>query len=402
MSLTALQVSKAQPSDRPYKLFDGMGLFLLVKPSGSKLWRFRYRWGGKEKGLSFGAYPEVSLAEARQRRANARLQMRDGVNPSDDRKAQSRALAAEQDTFELVALEWFEKFSPRWARSHSSKVIRRLEKDVFPWLGSRQIAAVEATDLLPVLRRIEQRGALETAHRTKQTCGQVFRYAIATGRAQRDCTADLKGALPPPNRKHHASITDRQEIGGLLRAIDGYAGSELTKLALRLAPYVFVRPGELRGAKWYEVDLDRKEWRIDASRMKLRVDHIVPLSEQAVGIFRELEAFSGNCDYVFPGVRSRRRSMSDNTLNAALRRLGYTRDEMTAHGFRSMASTLLNEMGFNRDAIERQLAHTDRNQIRAAYNYAEYLPARVRMMQAWADYLDGLKHGENIIAIGAA
>lgn len=266
-----------------------------------------------------------------------------------------------------------------------------MEKDIFPWLGSRPVSAITAPELLTCLRRIEARGALDTAHRAHQNCGQIFRYAVATGRAERDPSGDLRGALPPATHVHYASITEPEKIGALLRAIDGYDGTFVSRCALRLAPLVFVRPGELRAAKWAEIDLDKAEWRIPAERMKARVLHIVPLSTQAIEILRDLKPLTGRSEYLFPSVRTRSKPISDNTLNAALRRLGYTTDEVTTHGFRSMASTLLNEQGWDRDAIERQLAHGERNEVRAAYNYAQYLPVRRKMMQAWADYLDTLR-----------
>ena len=399
MALTVVSIRNAVSKEKPYKIFDGRGLYLLVNPTGSKLWRFKYTLAKREKLISFGPFPEVSLSQARNLRAHARSQLIAGIDPSAARKAQQEAKVSNGATFELVAREWLAKFSPTWAPSHASKVIRRLERDIYPWLGNRPINEIGARELLTALQRIERRGAVETAHRAKQNCSQVFRYAIATGRAERDPSADLKGALPPPKTKHHASITDPKKIGALLRAIDGYEGSQVTRLALQLAPLVFVRPGELRAAEWAEFKLDASEWRISATRMKMRSEHVVPLSTQARRILDELKRHTGSGTYVFPGVRSRGRCMSENTLNAALRRLGYTSSDMTTHGFRSMASTCLNEMGWNRDAIERQLAHSDRDSIRAAYNYAEHLPLRREMMQAWADYLDRLRKGGHVIRI---
>jgi integrase len=391
MALTDLAVRKALVRDKPYRLSDEKGLYLEVALSGSKYWRWKFRFAGKEKRLALGVYPEVSLAEARAARDGARKLLTSGVDPSEARKAQkaSRVELAE-NSFEAVAREWFAKYAPTWVDTHSDKIIRRLERDIFPWVGSKPIDKVSAPILLVCLRRIEERGAIETAHRALQNCGQVFRYAIATGRAERDVSADLRGALSPVVESHHASITDPKAIGALLRSIEGYEGSLVTKCALRLAALVFVRPGELRKAEWAEFDLDKAEWRIPASRMKMREVHIVPLATQAVATVKELQALTGHGRYVFPGARTNGRPMSENTVNAALRRLGYAKDEMTGHGFRSMASTLLNEQGWSRDAIERQLAHGERNNVRAAYNFAEYLPERRRMMQAWADYLDAL------------
>lgn len=391
MPLTALAVRQAKPRNKPYKLFDERGLFLLVKPNGSKLWRFRYHYCQKEKQLSFGPYPDVSLAEAREARTEANREKLAGIDPSAARKARRASAESNTSTFEMVAREWLADMSMKWAISHYTKVVRRLEREIFPSMGQLPIAEIGPRDLLSPLRKIVDRGNRETARRVKQICGQVFRYAVATGRADRDITPDLKGALPPPVQRHHPSITDPVEIGGLLRTIDEYAGSPVTKLALQLAPLVFVRPGELRGAEWTEVSIERAEWRIKAERMKMRTEHIVPLSIQGLRLLSELRLLTANSRYLFPSVRTLDRCMSENTLNAALRRLGYGSDEMTTHGFRSMASTLLNEAGYNRDAIERQLAHAERDSIRAAYNYAEHLPVRRIMMQEWADYLDSLR-----------
>lgn len=387
--LSDLAVRAAKPGEKPFKVTDGQGLYLLVNPNGSRWWRWDYRRPeGNRNTLSLGVYPDVSLKQARERRDEARRLLADGIDPGAKRQAEK---IAQSDSFEAVAREWFAKFSPNWAPSHSSKIITRLEKDIFPWVGSRPVNAITAPELLTCLRRIESRGALDTAHRAHQNCGQVFRYAVATGRAERDPSSDLRGALPPATHVHYASITEPEKIGALLRAIDGYDGTFVSRCALRLAPLVFVRPGELRAAKWAEFDLEKGEWRIPASRMKARVMHIVPLSSQALEILRELKPLSANSEYLFPSVRSPKKPISDNTLNAALRRLGYTTDEVTTHGFRSMASTLLNEQGWSRDAIERQLAHGERDEVRAAYNYAQYLPERRKMMQAWADHLDTLR-----------
>jgi integrase len=392
MTLADPTIRNAKPREKPYKLGDTGGLYLLVNPSGAKWWRLKYRFGGKEKLLSLGVYPEAGLKQARAKRDEARKQLAAGVDPSAARKA-AKAARGGEDSLEAVAREWHRKYARLWVPSHAEKIIRRLERDVFPWLGARRVGVVTAPEILAVLRRIESRGALKLAHRTHQNLGRVFHYAIATGRAERNPAIDIRGALPPGKEKHHAAITDLKEIGALLRALDSYQGSLVTQCALRLAPLTFVRPGELRKAEWSEFDLDAGEWRIPAERMKMRAVHIVPLSHQAVASLGELHPLTGSGRYVFPGLRTPTRPMSENTVNAALRRLGYAKDEMTGHGFRSMASTLLNEQGWPRDAIERQLAHAERNAVRAAYNYAEHLPARRRMMQAWADYLDGLKNG---------
>lgn len=389
--LTEAKVRKTKPQKSPQKFFDGGGLFLLVTPSGGKLWNLKYRFNGKEKKLSLGSYPEISLAEARQRREDARTLVANEVDPGEVKKAQQAAESAQADTFEVIAREWHSRFAPTWAKSHSGKIIRRFELYVFPWIGTKEITSISAKEMLEVLRRVEEKGIIETAHRIHQSCGRVFRYAIATGRAERDPTGDLRGALPPANTKHMASIIDPREIGGLLRAIDGYNGSIVTRCALRLAPLVFVRPGELRHAEWAEMDFEAKEWRIPAEKMKSKYQHIVPLSKQSVEVLQDIMPLTGRGKYVFPSPRTGNRPMSDNAVLAALRRMGYEKDEMSGHGFRSMASTLLNEQGWNRDAIERQLAHTEKNSVRASYNFAEYLPERRKMMQSWADYLDSLR-----------
>ena len=392
MPLTNTAIRNAKPRLKRYRLFDSQGLYIEVAPNGGKWWRLKYRILGKEKRLSLGIYPEVSLKEARVKRDQARSLLAEGADPIEARKTQR---IPDGTSFEAVAREWFGKFTPSWSEGHANRIFRRLENDVFPWLGSRPIDQIDPPELLKVARRIESRGALETAHRAIRNCGQVFRYAVATGRASRDPTSDLKGALPPVRVIHHSSITDPRVIGGLLRAIDGYEGSLLTRCALQLAPLVFVRPGELRHAEWSEFNLKESDWRIPARKMKGRQPHIVPLATQSVAILSELRPLTGSSRYVFPSVRSVTKPMSDNTLNAALRRLGYSNDEMTGHGFRSMASTILNEQGcWHPDAIERQLAHVERNNVRAAYNYAEHLEERKRMMQTWADYLDQLRNND--------
>jgi integrase len=404
-SLTDVKIRNAKPGVKPHKLFDGRGLFLLVTPTGGKWWRFKYRFGGKAKTLSLGVYPDVGLREARDRRESTRKLLSTGVDPGVERKATKAARAAEvareTGTFELIAREWFSRHTPGWAPGHADTVIRRLERDVFPWLGGRQVGEITAVELLEVLRRVETRGALETAHRIHQICGQVFRYAIATGRAPRDPSADLRGALPPVREKHHAAVTKPAEVAALVRSINSYHGSFVVRCAMRLAPLVFVRPGELRAAEWSEIDLDGAIWRIPAAKMKLRAEHLVPLSRQAIEILSELRPLTGAGRYVFPSARSTSRPMSENAITAALRRMGYEQGQMTAHGFRTLASTLLNEMGWTGDAIERQLAHAERSGVREAYNRAEYLAERRRMMQAWADYTVGLASGRVIIPLRA-
>ena len=389
MPLTNTAIRNAKPRVKRYRLFDSQGLYIEVAPSGGKWWRLKYRILGREKRLSLGVYPEVSLKDAREKRDQARRSLSEGADPIEARKLQS---IADGTSFEAVAREWFIKFAPGWSAGHANRILRRLENDVFPWLGSRSIEQIDPPELLKVVRRIESRGALETAHRAIRNCGQVFRYAVATGRAERDPTTDLSGALPPARSRHYPTITDPEAIGDLLRAIDGYQGSPITRGALRLAPLVFVRPGELRHAEWPDINLKSAEWRIPPEKMKNRRIHLVPLSRQAITILKELQPLTGHGQYLFPGRRSPRRPMSENTINAALRNLGYDKNQMTGHGFRSMASTLLNEQGcWHPDSIERQLAHVEGNSVRAAYNYAEHLEERRRMMQWWADYLDGLK-----------
>ncbi len=392
--LTPSAVANAKPKDKPYKLADERGLFLLVQPNGSRWWRFKYRRPGTraENLLSLGTFPDVSLKKARERRDEARTLLADGIDPGDKRKAER---AADADTFEAVAREWFAKFSTRWAASHADKVIRRLERDVFPWIGSKPIAALTAPDVLAVLRRIESRDAIETAHRAAQNCGQVFRYAVATGRAQGDVTRDLRGSLTPWKPQHFASVTEPDKVGDLLRAIHAFTGTFPVACALKLAPLVFVRPGELRTAEWAEVDLDAAEWNIPAHKMKTRQPHLVPLSPQAVAILRELHALTGSGRYVFPGTRDRRKPLSNMAMNAAFKRMGFDGQTFTAHGFRAMARTILDEgLGFRPDIIEHQLAHAVKDANGRAYNRTSFLPDRRKMMQTWADYLDNLREGD--------
>lgn len=383
---TAIRVAKSEGKAR--KMFDGGGLFLLVTEAGGKHWKLKYRHAGKEKLLSFGSHPQVSLRAARERREEAKRQLAQGINPSLARHL------AQGSTVEVVANEWLAQQEHVWVPSHTVTVRQRLRQFIFPALGSRPVAEVKPPELLAMLRAIESRGTHETAHRVKQVCSQVFRFAVATGRAERDPTADLRGALAPVKRGHFATITEPRAVGALLRAIDTYDGDLITRCALRFAPLVFVRPGELRKAQWDEFDLAAAEWRIPAQRMKMKRQHIVPLSTQALGVLTEAKAISSASLYVFPSGRSSSRPMSDGTISAALRRMGYEAGVMTGHGFRSMASTLLNEMGtWSADAIERQLAHSPSDDVRAAYNYAQFLSERRRMMQAWADYLDSLRAG---------
>lgn len=392
MPLTNTKARNAKPKEKQYKLFDTNGLFLLVTPAGGKWWRFKYRLDGKEKLLSLGTYPEVGLALARERRDKARKQVANEIDPSNVRKAQKAAKLENENTFEVVAREWYAKFSLKWAPGHALKIKNRLEKDVFPYIGTRPINDIKAPELLMVLRRIESRGALDTAHRARTNCGQIFRYAIATGRAERDPAADLRGALPSAKEGHFSAITDPDKVAGLLRAIDGYQGAFVTKCALKLAPLVFVRPGELRQIEWAEIDLDAAEWNIPAEKMKGGEPHLVPLSKQAIEILREIQPLTGTGRYVFPNARTPKRPMSDNAILAALRRMGFEKTEMTGHGFRAMARTILDEvLQVRPDLIEHQLAHAVRDPLGRAYNRTKHLPERRKMMQTWADYLDNLK-----------
>lgn len=411
MPLTDTAIRNAKPGAKPAKLFDGRGLFLLVTPAGGKWWRFRYKFDGKEKLLSLGIYPDVPLASrrvkdktlkikgARELRDEARELLAQGIDPGENRKAQKAARQERAaNSFEVVAREWYGKHAPNWAEHHGDRIIRRFERDVFPWIGGRPASDVTAPELLAVVRRIESRGALETAHRALGNCGQVFRYAVATGRAERDPTGDLRGALPPVKGEHFAAVTEPGQVAELLRALDGYQGTLTVSCALRLAPLVFVRPGELRQAEWAHIDLEAAEWRYTVT--KTGTAHIVPLATQAVAILREIHALTGRGRYVFPSARTPNgsRPMSDVALLAAMRRMGFSKDEATVHGFRAMARTILDEvMGFRPDFIEHQLAHAVKDPNGRAYNRTAHLAERKKMMQAWADYLDKLKAGAEII-----
>jgi integrase len=400
-TLTALAATNAKPKDKKYKLAAGGGLYLEVMPTGAKYWRWKFRVGGKEKRLALGVFPQASLADARQRRDEARALLRDGTDPTAQRKAKKLAAnIAAENTFEAIAREWLEKHETDWSPAHFLKVRNWLQHHVFPHLGASPIGSIGAPEILAALRRLVKRGTLDSAVRVRETVSAIFRYGIATGRAQYDPASALRDALPRVNTKHYASITKPAEIGELLRAIDGYQGHPVTLAALKLSPLLFQRPGELRAAEWGEFDLEAGEWRIPSARQKLRKaakqsdrtpDHIVPLSSQAIEILCDLFRLTGNGRLVFPGVRDQRRPISENTVNAALRRLGYDKEQMTGHGFRHLASTNLNELGWNPDAIERQLSHKDGNAIRGTYNLAGYLDERRKMMQGWANHLDGLR-----------
>ena len=407
--LSDTQIRAAKAGMKPIRLYDERGLYLEVTPNGGRWWRFKYRFGGKEKLLSMGTYPDTGLKAARERRDRARALLEDGVDPSDVRRAEkeSRSEAA-VNSFEAVAREWHATIhSAQVSAGHAARTLIRLEQDVFPWLGGLPIGEIMAPQLLQAMRRVEARGAIETAHRALQACGQVFRYAIATGRAERDPTPDLLGALKPVLVQHMAAITDPKRVGELLRAIESYKGMPITRAALQLAPLVFVRPGELRKAEWIEFDLDAAEWRIPAVRMKRTkqeklsgVDHVVPLSSQAMAVLRELHPLTGQGQYLFPSPRTSERPMSDNGVLSALRRMGFPSDEMTGHGFRAMARTLLAErLNVDEAIIEAQLAHAVKDSLGRAYNRTQFLEQRRSMLQTWADYLDKLREGAEVIPI---
>ena len=405
MPLTDTAIRNAKPTQKPYKLFDERGLYLEVSPAGGKWWRLKYRSNGKEKRLSLGVYPDVSLKDARNRRDQARKLLAGGVDPSEHRQAQKSAqVERAANSFEVVAREWYAKHAPSWADHHGERILRRLERDIFPWIGGQPIADITAPELLKVVRRIEERGALETAHRALSTCGQVFRYAVATGRAQRNPSGDLRGALPPFRGTHFAAITEPKRAGELLRMIDGYQGFLTVRCALRLAPLVFVRPGELRRAKWADIDLDAEEWRYTVT--KTQTQHIVPLSRQAVAILHELMPLTGHLPggWVFTGGRTPRSPMSNMAINAGMRRMGIdTRNEVTGHGWRAVARTFLHErLSFAPEIIEHQLAHAVPDTLGRAYNRTRFIAERRQMMQQWADYLDKLKAGADVVSFRQA
>ncbi|MDW7774375.1 MAG: tyrosine-type recombinase/integrase [Desulfobulbaceae bacterium] len=418
--LSDAAIRKAKPKEKPYKMYDIGGLFLLVTPSkkeelppgpGGKWWRFKYRFQGKEKQLSFGTYPEVSLALARERRDAARKQVATGIDPSVYRREEKEQWSG-SGSFEEVAREWIELKSPGWSPSHINKTTSILEKDVFPYIGSRHIGEITPPEILAVLRRIDTRTPV-TARKAYSTCRQIFFNAIASGKATTNPVDGLSVLLSPRQVKHMAAPTDPTEVGRLLRAMATYTGSFPVRCALMLSPIFFIRPGTLRGMEWQDIDLEKAEWRIPIEQLKRRqtekdyrrgqIAHIVPLPRQAVEILRDLYQLTGSGRFVFPGVRDRNKCISDNTVRSALRGMGFTGDEITPHGFRHMASTLLHELGYSSHLVEKQMAHADKNKIRAVYNHAEYLPERRKMMQAWADYLDQLAAGEEnkIIPIGS-
>ena len=407
--LTEAKIRTLKPSEKSVRLSDERGLYLEVTPRGGRWWRLRYRFGGKEKLISLGTYPDTGLKAARERRDAARKLLATGVDPSEARRAEKASNSqVATNGFEAVAREWHSTVhSAQVSPGHAGRTLIRLEQDIFPWLGRLPIGEIKAPQLLEVLRRIEARGAIETAHRALQACGQVFRYAIATGRAERDLSPDLRGALKPVLVQHMAAITDPRRVGELLRAIESYKGMPITRAALQLAPLVFVRPGELRKAEWAEFDLDAAQWRIPAARMKRTKQgkmsgaaHVVPLSRQALAVLRELQPLTGRGRYLFPSPRTGARPMSDNGVLSALRRMGFPSDEMTGHGFRAMARTLLAErLNADEAIIEAQLAHAVKDPLGRAYNRTEFLEQRLKMLQTWADYLDKLREGAEVIPI---
>lgn len=401
--LSDTSIRNAKPAAKPQKLFDGRGLFLLVSPNGGKWWRFKYRFNNKEKLLSLGTYPDVSLKEARQRRDEARGELAAGNDPSAVKARQKiESLIDAASTFEAVAGEWLSKRPKNLADTTLSKYRMILNNDLLPWLGKRPLKEITTPEVLRVIRRVESRGANELAHRAMWLARKVFQYAISEGRLSLNPAANLTDALEPVVVKHHAAITEPQKVAELLRAIDGYTGTFSVKCAMQLAPLLFVRPGELRQAEWAEIDLDKAEWNIPAERMKMRIPHLVPLSTQAISILRELHPLTGQGRFVFPSMRTGARAMSDNTVNAALRRLGYSNNEMTGHGFRAMARTILDEvMGMRPDFIEHQMAHAVKDPNGRAYNRTSHLPERRQMMQQWSDYLDKLKTGADIVPINS-
>ncbi len=400
--LTDPDIRNAKPKEKPYKLADGGGLFLLVNASGSKYWRMKYRYAGKEKLLALGVYPDVTLKQARKKREDARRKLDENIDPGEQRKADAREkkLAA-VNSFETVAREWYAKQLHTWVKTHSTDVLRRLEGNIFPAIGPRPIAKIDAPELLATVRKIEARGAYDLAHRVLAVCGQVFRYGIATGRCSRDISADLRGALTPHKAKHQAAVRP-EELPELMRSIATYdetTGDTLTRLALQLLAETFVRTSELIGALWEEFDTEAALWVIPAGRMKMKTEHIVPLSKQALAILEQLRTIGGGSRFLFPG-RNRDKPISNNTMLYALYRLGY-KGKMTGHGFRAVASTTMNESGlFRPDVIERQLAHCERDEVRGAYNRAEYLPERRKLMQWWADHLATIQ-AENVLPFKA-
>lgn len=397
--LTYIQINAAKPKEKAWSLSDSQGLLLLIQPNGSKLWRFRYRFLDKQKTLHLGGWPQVSLADARVRRDEAKKKIADGIDPALEKKrARIAAKYAAANTFQAVAEEWLVKCERDGLAPVTVDKIRWLLAKAYPLLGTIPIAQITPHEALAVLRKVEATGAYESARRMRSVLSRVFRYGVATVRCDKDVAADLRGAIAVPKVKHFAAITRPSEVGTLLRAIEGYTGHKVTVMAMRLSPHVLLRPGELRQAEWADIDFEEAIWFIPAERMKMRRPHRVPLSRQVIEMLKELHEHTHWWKYLFPCLGKPRKAMSENAVNQGLRKLGYTTDQMTAHGFRAMAATLLNEMGeWNPDAIERQLAHVDTNQVRRAYARGEYWDERVEMMQRWSDYLDQLREGGKIL-----
>jgi len=397
MKLSDIKIRSTAVTNKTQRLFDGGGLYIEITPKGSKYWRLKYRFLKKEKRLALGVYPTVTLKMAREKAADAKRLLAEGIDPGQYKKSmKATQLEISMNSFEAVAREWHSKQVRIWTARHSIGVMKRLELNIFPWLGKRAVSEITPKEVLSVIRRIEERGALHTAHRALSSCSQVFRYAVSTGKAPADPCRDLRGTLPPEKVQHRAAITDPVKVGELLRTIDTYEGSMIVKYAMRLAPLVFVRPGELRKAEWNDIDFEKAEWRFKVT--KTDTDHIVPLSRQSIEILEEIKPLTGTGQYVFPSARSSRRPMSDNAVLAAFRRMGIEKHEMTGHGFRAMARTILDEMlGFRPDFIEHQLAHAVRDPNGRAYNRTAHLAERKKMMQEWANYLDNLKDGADVI-----
>ena len=386
MPLTDIAIRTAKLKDKPYKLSDSGGLYLLVNPTGSKLWRLKYRFAGKEKLLSIGAYPIIALADAREISLEAKKQLINNIDPSQSKKKEKlKCLVNSQNSFESIANEWHHNNKAKWNSKHASNILKRLKANIFPVIGYKSITEITAPELLIALRNIEARGAIDIAHRALQTCGQIFRYAIATGKAERDISADLRGALKTRKKENYSHLK-ANELPEFLEKLEQYDGDLQTKLAFKLLMLTFTRTGEIRGARWEEIDFERKEWRIPANRMKMGELHIVPLSTQAIDVLKELDPINGQREHLFPNRNKPMTFISENTLLYAIYRMGY-HSRTTVHGFRATASTILNEHGFKPDVIERQLAHSERNKVRASYNHAQYLAERKEMMQWWGDYL---------------
>ena len=391
--LTAKEISQSKPRSKPWKLADGGGLYLLINPTGTRYWRYDYRFTSKRKTLSLGIYPEITLKRARQEHLEAREQQSNGIDPAEHKKIQKLTRHINvSNSFEAIAREWFQIAVADKSDGHKKRTLRALERDIFPAIGGTPIIRISPPELLAALRKIEGRGAIETARRAKQTAGQVFKYAIATGRAEMDPSRDLGGALKNPKKTHRAAITDPKKVGQLLIAMDNYRGSEVVQAALRLSPLLFQRPGEIRAMEWTEINWSQKQWEIPSEKMKMRQPHMVPLSSQAIEILQELFSYTGQGRYVFPSARGGSRCLSDNGVRTALRTLGYKNSDMTPHGFRAMARTLLDEaLGYRVDWIEHQLAHAVKDPNGRAYNRTAHLEGRAKMMQDWADYLDMLR-----------